>query len=198
MRALGPITHLQIQRSSLKVGLLGERCYSPVPLQPVAELRVTPEGVALLDGEARTVLDVHNRNHPESKQARSGVNAVSVGFSAHYAAMRERFGDHLADGMAGENILIDADGRISEDDLGRGLLIVTADGQELRLCNLQKAEPCLEFTRFALQYPPTGRADDRVSDGLNFLRGGMRGFYATYDGPPVTVRLGDSVFLPPD
>jgi translation elongation factor P/translation initiation factor 5A len=32
-----------------------------------------------------------------------------------------------------------------------------------------------------------------LSEALSFLSGGMRGYYATYRGDPVTVRLGERV-----
>src|SRR5437868_2210881 len=117
MRLLGTVTRLQIQRSSLKVGLPQQRSYSPRWIQAVPELGVTPAGVTASAPECgAAVLDVHNRDHPESKQSRRGVNAISVGFSAHYGSMRDRFGEHLTDGIAGENVLIGTERPVTESD----------------------------------------------------------------------------------
>jgi hypothetical protein len=196
MRPLGTIARLQIQRSTLKVGpTLALRRYHPEPILSIAEAGVAGAGVTARDEEGRSLLDVHHREHPETKQSQRGVNAVSVGFTSHYDAMRSRFGDHMTDGIAGENILLHADALVSESDLAGGLVITTADGRELLLENLIIAEPCVEFTRYALRYPPDARADAPFNDALAFLRDGMRGFYATYRGEPLTVRLGDRAYL---
>jgi hypothetical protein len=196
MHPLGTIARLQIQRSTLKVGPeRALRRYHPGPLLSIPEAGLAPAGVTAQDERGRLLLDVHHRDHPETKQSQRGVNAVSVGFTAHYDAMRHRFGEHLSDGIAGENILVRTESRVSDSDLRSGLVITTADGSELLLEELMIAEPCVEFTRFALQYPPNARPDDAFNSSLVFLRGGIRGFYATYRGDPITVRLGDRVYL---
>jgi hypothetical protein len=195
MRPLGTIARLQIQLSSLKVGPLQSRRYEPGPLRGISEAGIADAGVTARDERGRLLVDIHNRIHPETKQSRRGINAVSVGFTAHYDAMRDRFGEHLADGIAGENILVRTEIPIAEPDLTEGLVITTKDGRELLLENLLIAEPCVEFTRYALHYPPDARSDDTFADALAFLRGGIRGFYATYRGEPLTVRLGDRVYL---
>src|SRR5579872_4921739 len=116
MHLLGTVIRLQIQRSSLKVGPPQQHSYFPGPLQAVSELDVSPAGVS-----GAAVLDVHNRDHPETKQSHRGVNAISVGFSAHYDAMRERFGEHLTYGIAGENVLVRTEEPVTESDLENGL-----------------------------------------------------------------------------
>jgi hypothetical protein len=136
--------------------------------------------------------DVHHLDHPASK-SRAGSNAISVLFTGHYTAMRERFGSHLVDGIAGESILVETQEIVDEDSLQAGVTIRTADGHEAHLHSVTVAEPCVEFTRFAIQYPADARSDGHVTDALQFLRAGMRGFYARYTGDPVTVRLGDTV-----
>jgi len=97
--------------------------------------------------------------------------------------MRERFGGHLIDGVAGENIQVegDATGLTSELTVGA-----------VRLGGLTAAEPCEPFARWALR----GRDGD-IADTLHFLRHGRRGRYGT---PIVaaTVRLGDAVYLAED
>jgi hypothetical protein len=196
MRPLGTIARLQIQQSTLKVGpTLALRRYDPGPLLAISEAGIAGAGVTLRDEQGRSLLDVHHRDHPETKQSQRGVNAVSIGFTGHYGAMRGRFGGHMTDGIAGENILVHTENLISEADLAGGVVITSADGHELLLENLLIAEPCVEFTRYALRYPPDARSDAAFNDALAFLRGGMRGFYATYRGEPLTVRLGDRAYL---
>jgi hypothetical protein len=41
---------------------------------------------------------------------------------------------------------------------------------------------------------PDARTDRTVAEALGFLDGGMRGYYASYRGDPVTIRPGDRVY----
>lgn len=195
MQLIGPIVRLQVQPRSLKVaGPRGER-YDPTPLRAVSSLLLGPAGaLGALAGER--LLDVHHRDHPETKH-RPDRNAVSVGFTSHYAAMRQRLGDHLADGLAGENILVQSDRLVEPVELAGGLVIQTRRGAALRLAAVRVAEPCIPFTRFGLQAPADAPVDESVQATLRFLRGGMRGFYASVDRTAETateVRLGDLVY----
>jgi MOSC domain-containing protein len=188
MRPLGPIVRLQIQRSSLKTGEKPTRTYDPAPLLAVPRLAVSPDGVlGAADGGAWLV-DVHHRAHPATKNS-DGLHGVSVGFTAHYGAMRERFGDRLTVGCAGENLIADTAGRLQLDDVARGLAIVAPDGTErVRLRVLEVAHPCRPFTGWALG---GGMVDAHVLKAhLQFLEEGMRGFYCNADGMG-TVELGD-------
>src|SRR5205807_934486 len=132
MRDVGAIVRLQIQRSSLKTGEKPHRRYDPAPLLSVERLAVTPDGVlGLSDGDAWLV-DVHHRAHPQTKNE-DGLHGVSVGFTAHYDAMRARFGDHLTPGCAGENLLAVADRRLSYEELAEGIAVVDARSEERRV-----------------------------------------------------------------
>ncbi|HEY3110829.1 MAG TPA: hypothetical protein VGL23_18875 [Chloroflexota bacterium] len=187
MVAIGRVVRLQVQRSSLKVGPREARQYDPGPITPVPALRVGPDGVlGLVDG-SKPIVDVHNRQHPTSKNR--DANGVSVGFTSHYLAMRARFGAHLVDGIAGENVLVETDHDYRADDLRGTLLIGWA-----RLGELQAAEPCEPFSRFALAGQVDGPADPRVAEALRFLRHGTRGYYATCPVEAV-VRIGALVYL---
>ena len=121
LREIGTIVRLQIQRSSLKVGLRPYRVYDPSPLLNVEQLSVSPDGAIALLPEGRTMIDVHHRRHPDSQNA--GDNGVSIGFTSNYARMRERYGEHIADGYAGENILIETAESFTQSDLERGMAI---------------------------------------------------------------------------
>lgn len=121
---------------------------------------------------------------------------MSVGLTGHYARMRERFGNHLTDGIAGENILIDADRMLTEEDVSRGVVIETSAGL-VALTAVAGAPPCVEFSRFCAGYGLDQRSDRVISETLKFLNQGMRGFYATLadgQGEPV-IAVGDMVYL---
>jgi len=191
MRAIGTITRLQIQRSSLKTGEKPTRRYDPGPLLSVAQLNVTPDG-ALGGGEGgEWIVDVHHRAHPQTKNE-DGLHGISLGFTSHYDAMREHFGDRIEVGCAGENVIAATDGRFTYDDLAGGVAILAPDGGErVRLQVLQVAHPCRPFTGWALgqQVEP-----EELKKHLQFLDGGMRGFYCLGEGMG-TVNLGDQVAI---
>jgi hypothetical protein len=191
MRTIGTIARLQIQRSSLKTGEKPNRVYDPTPLLAVQRLTVTPDGVLGGGGEGGWIVDVHHRAHPETKNE-DGLHGVSVGFTSHYAAMRDRFGDHIVVGCAGENVIVTADQVFTYEDLAGGVAIVTADGTErVRLKVLQVAHPCRPFTGWALG----GRVEsDVMKENLQFLDGGTRGFYCVGEGMG-TVSVGDRLVL---
>jgi hypothetical protein len=127
------------------------------------------------------------------------VNGISLGFTAHYAAMRDCFGEHLSNGIAGENILIETDRAFAEADLAAGIVIAGDDGARLELGAIIVAAPCVEFTRFALRFPDGSRPDATVTEALRFLDDGRRGFYAAARGAGGVVKVGDAVWrLPAD
>ncbi len=196
MQSLGQIVRLQIQGRSVKHGERPSRWYSPQPLLAVPRVTLSPGGVSGQGEQGEPLIDVHHCDHPASKFSAALDNSVSIGFTGHYHAMRERFGEHLANGVAAENLLVDAEGTIGESDLADGLLIETQDGQRIALQHIRVAEPCLEFTRYALRYALDTPSDGAVQQALAFLRGGLRGFYASYQGDPVTLHLGDRVLRP--
>ena len=176
---IGTVVRLQVQRSRLKPGERGQRVYDPAPLLQVDELEIGPRGVRGVVGAER-VLDVHHADHPDSRNRRL-ANGLSVLPQAHYAALRARYGDHLADGAAGESLLLDTAGPLTEDDLAGDLVLETADRPGLQLSGATAAPPCVEFSRFALRMP-VGAVDDRLRTALADLDGGARGFYLAVAG----------------
>jgi hypothetical protein len=188
MRAIGTITRLQIQRGSLKTGEKPTRRYDPGPLLAVPRLNITPDGaLGARDGE--WIVDVHHRAHPLTKNE-DGLHGISLGFTSHYDAMRERFGSRIDVGCAGENIIATASKRLAYEELADGVAILSPDGTErVRLRVLQVAHPCRPFTGWAL-----GRTvePDELKQHLQFLDEGMRGFYCVGEGTG-TVALGDSI-----
>ncbi len=197
MRPIGTIVRLQIQRSTLKTGEKPDRVYDPAPILPVDRLVVSPDGV--LGGTGGTggegnvgwLVDVHHRSHPFTKNE-DGLHGVSVGFTSHYALMRDRFGERITPGCAGENILVEADRRLALADLEGGLTVLGQDGREqVRLRVLQVAHPCRPFTGWALRGGSGTRVEAEVfKSHLQFLDDGMRGFYCVGDGAGV-VSVGD-------
>jgi hypothetical protein len=191
MRALGTIVRLQIQRASLKRGERPRRVYDPAPLLAVPRLALGPDGALGADpvaGPAEAwVVDVHHRAHPATRNA-DGLHGVSVGFTAHYRAMRARFGERLVPGCAGENLIADTTARVHLADLAGGLAVLAPDGAErVRLRVLEVARPCRPFTGWAL-----GRTVEPavLKESLQFLEDGMRGFYCIGEGTGV-VEMGD-------
>jgi len=189
---IGAIVRLQVQRTSLKVGEKPNRVYDTSPLLSVQQIRISPYGAIALRPDGETALDVHHIDHPKSQNA--GVNSISIGFTPHYARMREHYGDHLFDGCAGENILIETSEPFALDDLEEGVLIRGGDGEVWLKVN-RIARPCLEFSRYAMRLPLAERESAEIKGALQFLDGGTRGFYTTPQAE-ASLSLGDRVYLP--
>jgi hypothetical protein len=193
VRLIGTIVRLQVQESSLKVGDKPRR-YDPAPIRSVPAVSISSAGVLGLAENGETILDVHHHDHPMSKN-QGGENGISLGFTGHYRAMRQRFGQHLADGIAGENILVEADRQFQVEELAAGVVVEGNSERRLELRPVIVAAPCVEFSRYALRFPDGARPDATVTEALRFLDEGMRGFYATYVGEPAVVEVGARVFL---
>jgi hypothetical protein len=192
LELVGTIVRLQVQASSLKCGEKPHRWYDPEPIRSVPGLRIDDGGATGFDGV--DIADVHHRDHPQSKFR--GENGLSVGFTGHYARMRSRFGDHLLDGIAGENILVDADHEYTDDDVALGIVIQSGNGP-ISLAAVQAAPPCVEFSKFCAGYTRDQRPDRVITETLRFLNDGMRGFYATLQEDaigPVRIAVGDLVY----
>src|SRR5258708_16629572 len=191
MRTIGTVARLQIQRGSLKTGEKPIRRYDPAPLLSVPKLSVTPEGALGAIEHDAWVVDVHYRAHPHTKNE-DGLHGISLGFTSHYDAMREHFGNRVEVGCGGENIIAMSDRRFGYDELAAGVAILSPDGKErVRLKVLQVAHPCRPFTGWAL-----GKhvEPEELKKHLQFLDNGMRGFYCVGEGVG-TVSLGDSVAI---
>lgn len=152
---------------------------------------IDADGVTGYTSDGVALLDVHNRMHPLSRFR--GDNGISIGFTGHYRAMRDRFGDGLDDGAAGENLLVGDDRVHEEARLMPGVMIESSDGP-VRVTTVTGAPPCVEFARYCLGLP-TGEADRRaVAAGLEFLGHGMRGFYGRIQGDSAEIRPGAMVY----
>ena len=183
-QVLGTVVRLQVQRSPLKPGPRSTRVYDPTPLLEVAALEVGPRGVLGLPGGTGhggpPVLDVHHADHPAGKN--HGANGLSLLPRAHYDRLRQRFGAHLADGIAGESLLLDTPAAWGPGDLTGRLALETEDGGELELGQAAVAAPCVEFSRFCLGRGADEPDDEELVAALDALDHGTRGFYLTVRG----------------
>lgn len=188
--SIGKIVRLQLQRSALTLGQRPHRYYDPSALQEAPQLTLSPGGVSasLPNG---LLMDVHHSAHPDSLND-GGENGISVNFTWHYDAMRQRFGAHLWDGCGGENILIACHEQLTQARLAGGMVVQTADGKLIRLKQIVVAHPCNPFSRYVSG--GNGEPDD-VKRALQFLDHGMRGFYCAVEEPGM-ISVGDEVLLP--
>ena len=190
MHKIGPIIQIQIQPTSIKVGK--PECYDPTGLLIVDELLLSEPGVVGVTLDGQYIVDVHNVNHPNTKSR--GDNGFSLGFTSHYESMRSRFGSHIADAYAGENILVETDRMFSLADLQIGLAIQQAQtGEYIFLTDIQPIVPCLPFSTYAANRP---LAPSEVKETLQFLMYGRRGFLAELadKSKTVAVRTGDVLY----
>jgi hypothetical protein len=159
-------------------------------LASVPAFALSPEGViAKINGG--WMVDSHHAAHPANAQPSHG-RLLSVGFTSHYAAMAEHFGSATV-GDAGENLIVETDGIITEDQIAGGLLIERPGGN-IELHQPVVAEPCIPFTRFRLGDP---EADlELVEPNREFLRRGMRGYVMGLGNliATVEVEVGDLVY----
>jgi hypothetical protein len=184
---LGRIVRLQVQREPLKEKGVG---YDPGAILSVTRASIDANGMVGWTGRG-WVLDAHHSAHP---RARGGGNrALSIGFTGHYALMADRFGEAPL-GVAGENVIVEHDGRVYEKDL-RGMVVLRGAGGDIETTDARVAAPCREFTSFLLGLDAV---PDRVEleDDLEFLERGTRGFILDVGGlGPGAIEVGDEVLL---
>jgi hypothetical protein len=184
------IVLLQVQRSPVKIGSAPMRYYDPAPLVPVTSIKVDPRGVHGITGDGEVILDVHHRDHPQSRDPGGDAGILLMG-TGDYRALRERYGDHLTNGIAGETILLDAPAGLAGGDLPDTVTVSTAAGP-IELRGVRVAEPCVEFSRFCLGRPTSPVVDDVVKATLKYLDGGSRG-YRSIAAASGTITVGDVI-----
>jgi len=198
-RQLGVVSLVQIQQVGLIIDTPGKTpngyFYDASRRVEVDRLELTPRGIeATLPGGER-VLDIHHLDHPD--KAYDDDDLVSIGFTSHYDAMRKEFGEHMVDGIAGENIIIDFPEEVWLTNLGKRVAIENQDTGEQALLNVVEfAAPCVEFSHFCARSPYDKIETPRLREILRFLGKGRRGFLLLLDKAHevVTVRSGDKVF----
>jgi hypothetical protein len=191
MKSLGQIVRLQIQRGCLKRVENGRKTYDPSPILAVTQLTLTKSGACARLPDGSYLIDVHNAAHPTTRN-NQGVNPLSFVFTSHYARMRQRFGEHLVTGCAGESILIETSEIVALGDVAGGVVIQTKQGP-VTLGNVIVAEPCTSFSEFALQR--ASAPADQLKPALQFLAEGTRGYYCQLaSNSPATIEVGDMVY----
>ena len=194
-RPLGSVKLTQVQPGGLIIKTPSGKKYAPSRRVETTQLLITPQGIAGITPEGERLLDIHHTAHPDTHFR--GENNISLGFTAHYKAMREHFGEHILDGTAGENIIIEFDEEVWVEDLGQSILIESPDSTRQAFLDVKKfAAPCEEFSHFAANSPDERLPAEELKAALNFLGNGRRGFYLmlSEDQEEVTIQPGDAVF----
>ena len=194
MKLIGTIQQVQIQREPLKKGEKSpERFYDPAPIMVVDGLKLTKRGAFGLTADGDAIIDAHHMDHPQTRN-RKNANGISFGFTNSYDRMQTNYGDHLAVGIAGENIIIKQADDFNMAELGTKLMIKSNDA-EIILEEVMVAPPCREFSCFVYGKVIDG---ETLRETLQYLSDGTRGFYATLclkqDGEPI-IQAGDEVFM---
>lgn len=182
------IVRLQVQRGPVKVGRAPMRCYRPSAIVPVASVLAGPQGVHGRTVAGEVILDVHHRDHPQTRDPKGRAGVLFMG-TGDYAALRRRYGDHVVDGIAGETMLLDAPQGLASLTLPSVVTVSTADGP-VELRDVREADPCVEFSRFCLRQEPAPTVDDAVRQALVDLDHGARG-YRSIAATSATIRIGD-------
>ena len=195
MRALGRIKLVQIQPSGLIVQTDTGDVYDPSRRVEVDSLLITQLGIEAIFDEGESVLDIHHIDHPD--KAYDNKDLVSIGFTSHYNAMRKKFGNHMVDGIAGENIIIEYDWEVWMEDLGMQICIENVKTGTRALFDIVRfAAPCEEFSHFAAKSQYERLPAAGLKNTLQFLNHGRRGFLLVLsEGQEIaTVEPGDRVF----
>jgi hypothetical protein len=200
-RRLGIVSLVQLQPSGLIIDVPKpsriRSFYDAGRRVEVDRLEITPRGIQATLPTGEEVLDIHHLDHPD--KAYDEDDLVCIGFTAHYDAMRAEFGEHMVDGVGGENIIIDYSNEVWPDDLGKVLAIENQHTGEVATFEMVSfAAPCVEFSRFCAQNQHDEIPTRLLGQVLRFLGNGRRGFLLVLDRTfdVVTVRPGDRVFLP--
>ena len=156
---------------------------------------ITSKGIEAITPSGEHVLDIHHIDHPD--KAYDNNDLICIGFTSHYDAMRARFGEHMVDGIAGENIIIEYGKEIWPEDLGSQIAIESIDtGHRTLLDMVSFAAPCDEFSHFVAQSQHERLPAAKLKSTLKFLNNGRRGFLLVMsDGQEnAEVQPGDRVF----
>ncbi len=187
-----PIVRLQVQRYPMKAGRAPLRYYEPAALVSVQRLLAGPSGVRGITADGEKVLDVHHQNHPQCRDRRGNAGIVFMG-TGDYVALRDRYGNHLVDGIAAETVLLDAPEGFARRELPGTVTVNTASGP-LTLRDVRVADPCVEFSRFCLGQEASRDVGGDVRSAMVLLDGGARGYRSWADGE-ATISLGDTVTI---
>lgn len=196
LNLLGYVKLTQLQPTGLIINTPSGEFYDPSRRVVVDSLQISPLGIEAITPDGEHVLDIHHIDHPDKKYDNDDL--VCIGFSSHYAAMRARFGEHMVDGVAGENIIIQAEKEIWPEELGQRIGFESSETGDITFLDVVKfAAPCEEFSHFAAQSQHKRLPAAELKATLQFLGNGRRGYLLVLsDGQePVNVQPGDRVFV---
>lgn len=196
LNLLGYVKLTQLQPTGLIINTPSGEFYDPSRRMVVDSLQISPLGIEAITPDGEHVLDIHHIDHPDKKYDNDDL--VCIGFSSHYAAMRARFGEHMVDGVAGENIIIQAEKEIWPEELGQRIGFESSETGDITFLDVVKfAAPCEEFSHFAAQSQHQRLPAAELKATLQFLGNGRRGYLLVLsDGhEPVNVQPGDRVFV---
>ena len=193
MIEIGRVKLVQVQRGALKVDESSPQSYyDPAPLLQVDRLRMDNDGIVGITEADEKLIDVHNSQHPNSRFL--GTNGISIGFTGHYDLMRERFGEHITDGIAGENIIIEGNKAYALEELNTPIIFKSSrTGDEYTFDVIKPITPCREYSQFCANARIDGQ---ELKETLQFLNEGRRGFKVrVVDDVQPIICAGDSVYL---
>jgi hypothetical protein len=121
LRQLGQVKITQVQPSGLIIQTPSGYIYDPYRRVEVPQLFLTHQGIEAETIQGERIFDIRHAAHPETHN--EGNNAISISFTSHYTRMRARFGKHMQDGIASENINIASAEQVWLDDLGQQIII---------------------------------------------------------------------------
>src|SRR5688572_18481293 len=137
MQQIGVVKLVQIQTGVIKQGQKPNTYYEPSYIQVVDELLISPIGVIATNSDGMKIVDIHHRDHPGTR-FNGRDNGVSIGFTRHYDLMRSKYGERIREGVAGENIIIEAAQPYSIEELGKGLVFENAVTGERFSCSIPR------------------------------------------------------------
>lgn len=189
---LGPVVRTQIHTDRMVNG--GRYDYEMIV--EADALLLGPDGVIGQIGD-ENVLHGHHRLHPNKTRADNPKKflpgrLLSFGFTGHYEAMANRFGEAPI-GCAAEDIIIERSGVITLEELQGGLQI-RRGAESVDFDGVAVAKPCVPFTKYLLKDQQAD--DDTVAPNRAFLEAGMRGFLVGLadETEHATVRVGDELW----
>jgi hypothetical protein len=175
LRQLGLVKITQVQPAGLIIETPSGNIYDPSRRVEVPQLLLTHQGIEAENPQGERILDIHHAAHSDTHN--EGDNAISIGFTSHYDQMRARFGEHMQDGIAGENIIIDSAEQLWLDDLGQQIIIQDPNGERQVVLDVIKfAAPCEEFSHYAANSQGDRLPAEELKATLQFLGDGRRGF----------------------
>jgi hypothetical protein len=195
-RQIGQVKLTQLQPNGLIIDTPAGEFYDTSRLMVVDRLKITPLGIEATTPEGEHFLDIHHINHPGKAYDKDDL--ICIGFTSHYQAMRDRFGEHMVDGIAGENIIIEFEKEIWPEELSDQIAIENAETGQLVLLDLVRfAAPCSTFSHFAAQSQHEKLPAENLKAVLQFLGNGRRGFLflLSDNQEEAFVQPGDKVFL---